>query len=152
MTKDLSLRALVDCGASNNFVRRQSLEAGSFNFVEREIPPTKMTVRLATGASITVKKRVVGIHYTLKGEQYDDDFIVLDLDDKFDVILGLPWLRRYEPRVSWQHRSVTIHATCSSDDDLKNVLERPHLRGCIRASAMASLVVRSLARRYTNTM
>ena len=103
VTKDLYLRALVDCGASNSFVRRQSLEDESFNFVEREIPPTKMTVRLATGSSITVKKHVVGVHYTLEDEQYDEDFIVLDLDDKFDVILGLPWLRRYEPRVSWQH-------------------------------------------------
>ena len=77
VTKDLSLRALVECGASSNFVRRQSLEAESFNFVEREISPTRMTVRLSTGASITVKKRVVGIHYTLEDEQYDDDFIVL---------------------------------------------------------------------------
>ena len=49
-----------------------------------------MTVRLATGASVTVMKRVVGITYTLKGVHYDDDFIILDLDDKFDAILGLP--------------------------------------------------------------
>ena len=93
VTKDLSLHALIDCGASINFVRRQSLEAGSFNFVKREIPLTRITVRLAIGASITVKKCAVGIHYTLESEQYDDDFIVLDLDDKFDFILGLPWLR-----------------------------------------------------------
>ena len=46
-----------------------------------------MTVCLATGASITAEKRVVGIHYTLESEQYNDDFIVLDRDDKFDVIL-----------------------------------------------------------------
>ena len=83
-----------------------------------------MTVRLVTGASITVEKRVVGIHHTLEDEHYDDNFIVLDLDDKLDVILGLPWLRRYEPRVSWQHRSVKMPATCSSDDHLMNVLER----------------------------
>ncbi|CAI5745401.1 unnamed protein product [Peronospora destructor] len=89
-----------------------------------------MTVRLATGASITVEKRVVGIHYTLEGEQYDDDFIVLDLDDKFDVILGLPWLRKYEPRVSWQHRSVKMPAACSSDGHLMNILERPQACGC----------------------
>ena len=49
-----------------------------------------MTVRLATGASVTVKKLVMIIIYTLKDVQYDDDFIVLDLDDRFDVILGLP--------------------------------------------------------------
>ena len=54
-------------------------------------------MRLATGASVTVNKRVVGIHYTIEGKEYDDDFIVLELDDKFDVILGLPWLRRCDP-------------------------------------------------------
>ena len=62
--------------------------------------------------------------------QYDDEFIVLDLDDKFDVILGLPWLRKYEPRISWQHRSVKMPATCSSDGHLMNVLERPQACGC----------------------
>ena len=100
VTKGLSLRALVDCGPSNNFVRCQSLEDRRLKFVERVTPPTRLTVRLATGASIAVMKSVVGFRYTLKDLQYNDDFIVLDLDDEFDVILGLPWLRRYEPRVS----------------------------------------------------
>ena len=36
-------------------------------------------MRLATGASVTVMKRVVRITYTLKGVQYNDDFIILDL-------------------------------------------------------------------------
>ena len=113
VTNKLSLRALVDCGASNNFVRRQSLEDGQLRFTECDTPPTRMTVRLATGASVTVMKRIVRIHYTLEDIQYDDEFIVLDLDDKFDVILGIPWLRRYEPRVSWQHQTVTMPAACS---------------------------------------
>ena len=39
VTKDLSLRALVDCGASNNFFRRQSLEDRRLKFVERVTPP-----------------------------------------------------------------------------------------------------------------
>ena len=130
VTKDLSLRALVDCGASNNFVRRQSLEDRRLKFVERVTTPTRLTVRLATGAYIAVKKRVVGFHYTLEDLQYNDGFIVLGLDDKFDVILGLPWLIKYEPRVSWQHRTVKMPATCSSDSDLMNVLERPQGMYC----------------------
>ena len=65
---DLSLRALVDCGESNNFVCRQSIEGRGLKFVERDIPPTRMTVCLATCASITVEKRV-GIHYKLEGKQ-----------------------------------------------------------------------------------
>ena len=130
VTKDMSLRALVDCGASNNFVRRQSLDDRRLKYVERETPPTRMTVRLAIGASVAVKKRVVGILDTLEGKKYDDDFIVLELDDKFDVILGLPWLRRYEPWVSWQHRTVKMPAACSSDGHLMNVLERSQAREC----------------------
>ena len=90
VTNGMSLRAQVDCGASNSFIRRQSLEDSRLKFVELDIPLTRMTVRLATGASVTVKKRVVGIHYTLEDKQYYDDFLVLDLDGKFDVILGLP--------------------------------------------------------------
>ena len=66
VTNDLSLRALIDCGASNNFVRRQSREGRRIKFVERDVPQTMMTVCLATCASITVEKRVVGIHYTVR--------------------------------------------------------------------------------------
>ena len=129
VTTNVSLCVEVDCGASNNFVRRQSLEFRRLKKVEREIPPTRMTVRLATGASIKVDKRVVGLHYTLQGKGYDDNFIVLDLDDKFDVILGLPLLRKYEPWISWQHRTVKMPAACLSDGHLMNILERPQACG-----------------------
>ena len=77
VTKDLSLRALVDCGASNNFVSRQSLEDRRLKFVERFTISMRLTVRLATGASIVVMKSVVGFHYTLEDLHYNDDFIVL---------------------------------------------------------------------------
>ena len=125
VTPNMSLRALVDCGASNNFVRRQSMNDSELNLFEREIPPTTMTVRIATGASVKVMKRVVGITYTLKEVHYDDDFIILDLDEKFDVILGLPWLRRYEPQVSWHRRTVDMPVACSPYGHLINAMERP---------------------------
>ena len=56
--------------------------------------------------------------------------IVLDLNGKFDLILILPWLRRYDPRVSWHHRSVKMPASFSSDGHMMNVLESPHACGC----------------------
>ena len=89
-----------------------------------------MTVRLATGAYVTVMKRVVGITYTLKGVQYDDEFIGLDWDDKFDVILGSPWLRKYEPQFSWHRRTVDMPSACSPDGHLMNVMEIPLTCGC----------------------
>ena len=56
-------------------------------FIEREISPTMMTLRLATGTFVTVMKGVVEITCTMKEAQYD-------------VIVGLPWFRKYEPQVS----------------------------------------------------
>ena len=85
----MSLRALVDCGASNNFMRHQSLDDSKLKYLECANFLTWMTVRLATCAPVTAIKRVVGISFPLKEVLYED-LIVVDLDDKFDVILGLP--------------------------------------------------------------
>ena len=70
-------------------------------------------MRLAKCASITMKKCVVGINYTLEEGQYDNGLIDMDLDDKFDVILGLPWLKMHDPLIRWQHLSVNIYGSCS---------------------------------------
>ena len=70
-----------------------------------------MKLRLATVASITVKKHVVRIRYTLNRIHYDDDFIVLELYDKYDAILDLTWLGEYDPCIGWHHQSVLQRAT-----------------------------------------
>ena len=64
--KDMSLPALIYCGASINFVWRLSLDDSTLQFIMRKILPTRMAVRLATGASVTVMKCVVWITYALK--------------------------------------------------------------------------------------
>ena len=91
--------------------------------------------------------------YSLEDLKRDDDFIVMDLDDKFEIILGLPWLRRYEPRIIWQHRTVKMTDTCSSDVHLMNVLERPQVCGCT-ASECDGLTcdIRSLVRLHKITV
>ena len=58
-----------------------------------------MAVRLATGASIKPQKCVVTLHCTLEEEQYVENFNELDLYDKFGVMLGIVWLRIYEPKM-----------------------------------------------------
>jgi hypothetical protein len=116
----VTLRALLDSGASNNFVRKRTLVESGVRFSERVISPTLLTVRLATGAIVKLRKRVVALHYALQGKQYDDNFIVLDLDDKFDAILGMPWLKKHEPQVNWTTKSLS----------LKSPSSRAHLMAC----------------------
>ncbi|OWY94156.1 hypothetical protein PHMEG_00036194 [Phytophthora megakarya] len=32
--------------------------------------------------------------------------LVLDLDSKFDMVLGMPWLARHDPTIDWEKRTV----------------------------------------------
>ncbi len=82
------LRVLVDSGASENFIRSRSL-SDSLNYKEKRCSPSRLLVRLATGATVELDKRTVQLSYTCEGRESDDEFIVLDLVKKFDVILEM---------------------------------------------------------------
>ncbi|GMF53975.1 unnamed protein product [Phytophthora fragariaefolia] len=99
-----SLRALVDCGASNNFVRLQSL--ARLDFEEVELPRSLLEVRLATGVVVRTEKRDVRARFSCEEKKFVDELIVLDLDDNFDLVLGMPWLTRHDPVIDWAKRAI----------------------------------------------
>ncbi|GMF57253.1 unnamed protein product [Phytophthora fragariaefolia] len=103
-TRGSSLRAMVDCGASNNFVRLQSL--ARLDFEEVELPRSQLEVRLATGVVVRTEKRVVRARFSYEEKKFVDELIVLDLDDKFDMVLGMPWLARHDPVIDWAKRTI----------------------------------------------
>ncbi|KAF1333149.1 reverse transcriptase, partial [Globisporangium splendens] len=105
------LRALLDTGASNNFVRSHVARAlARVISEESRSSESKITVRLATGATVTTEKHVTRLRVTHDGRQMEGDFIWLDLDDKFDVILGMPWLKKYQPIIDWNQQSISYPA------------------------------------------
>ncbi|KAF1333660.1 Pol protein, partial [Globisporangium splendens] len=105
------LRGLLDTGASNNFVRSHVARAlARVISEESRSSESKITVRLATGATVTTEKHVTRLRVTHDGHQMEGDFIWLDLDDKFDVILGMPWLKKYQPIIDWNQQSISYSA------------------------------------------
>ncbi|KAG2959166.1 hypothetical protein PC119_g26797 [Phytophthora cactorum] len=78
--RENSLRTLVDSGASNNFVRQQSLP--KLNFEDVDTPRSVLEVRLATGATVRTEKRVVRVRFSYKHRVFVENLIVLDLDDE----------------------------------------------------------------------
>ncbi|KAG3054612.1 hypothetical protein PI125_g25836 [Phytophthora idaei] len=102
--RENSLRALVDSGASNNFVRQQSLP--KLNFEDVDTPRSVLEVQLATGATVRTEERVVRVRFSYNHRVFVEDLIVLDLDDKFDLVLGMPWLARHDPVVNWEKRTL----------------------------------------------
>ena len=89
---------LIDSGALCNYARRRSLE-GSQRYAEalKAHEGDSITVRLATGSRVTVPK--VPLNLGVKFLDFDniERCLVLDLDSRYDLILGMAWLERHEP-------------------------------------------------------
>ncbi|KAG4055387.1 hypothetical protein PC123_g9532 [Phytophthora cactorum] len=103
-------RVLIDSGASGNYARRSTLE-GSQQYAEALEVQTRDTisVRLATGTLVTVSK--VSVDLGVKFLDFDsvERCLGLDLDSRYDLILGMAWLERQETWIDW--RSKTLGAT-----------------------------------------
>ncbi|KAG2786591.1 hypothetical protein PC129_g21423 [Phytophthora cactorum] len=103
-------RVLIDSRASGNYARRSTLE-GSQRYAEALEVQTRVTisVRLATGTLVTVSK--VSVDLGVKFLDFDsvERCLVLDLDSRYDLILGMAWLEHHEPWIGWM--SKTLGAT-----------------------------------------
>ncbi|KAE8988968.1 hypothetical protein PR002_g21593 [Phytophthora rubi] len=99
------LRALLDSGATNNFIRDDCLALLPSHVRLRE-GPGEIVVKLADGKPHRAPRRVVSLAYAFDGFSTNDDFFVIELNYAFDCILGMPWLARYQPEIDWLARSV----------------------------------------------
>ncbi|GMF54673.1 unnamed protein product [Phytophthora fragariaefolia] len=133
--RESPLRALVDCGASNNFVRLQSL--AGLNFEEVELPRSLLEVRLATGVVVRTEKRVVRARFSYEEKKFVDEIIVLDLDDKFDMVLGMPWLARHDPEIDWAKRTIVRFRSSGATESDDPVGAAHALRGACDPPAEA---------------
>ncbi|KAG4048124.1 hypothetical protein PC123_g16558 [Phytophthora cactorum] len=113
--RENSLRALGDSGASNNFVRQQSLP--KLNFEDVDTPRSVLELRLATGATVRTEKCVVRVRFSYKHRMFVENLIVLDLDDKFDLVLGMPCKPRHDPVVNWEKRTVVRFGRSATESD-----------------------------------
>ncbi|OWY96825.1 LOW QUALITY PROTEIN: polyprotein, partial [Phytophthora megakarya] len=90
------LRALLDSGASNNFVRASCLSILP-DSVHVRGGPGEVVVKLADGKPHRVSRRELSLPYTFEGFRSMVDFLVIKMNYAFDCILGIPWLARYQP-------------------------------------------------------
>ncbi|KAF1327765.1 reverse transcriptase, partial [Globisporangium splendens] len=123
------LRGLLDTDASNNFIPSHvARELAKVISEESRSSESKITVLLATDTTVTTEKHVTRLRVTHDGRQMEGDFIWLDLDDKFDVILGMPWLKKYQPIIDWNRQSIRYPTT------KRKQANRPSVRNALAVS------------------
>ena len=91
---------LVDSGASRDFISRSFVRRHRLDLARGP----SLKVRLADGSISTTCDVVPDCALTLGIEsKFEDttDLVVIELDKRFDIILGMPWLKRHNPRIDW---------------------------------------------------
>jgi hypothetical protein len=99
---------------------------------------------MANGSSITIQKQIIELTYSVNDYEGTDSFFLLDLDDRFDVILGMSWLIRHQPIINWANQSVVSFKSFNKIDfinedyiSLSNAIDCYSVEGfiCIKAEA-----------------
>ncbi|KAG3065600.1 hypothetical protein PI125_g23964 [Phytophthora idaei] len=57
------------------------------------------------------------MRFSYKHRVFVDNLIVLDLDDKFELVLGMPWLARHDPVVNWEKRTLVRFGRNATESD-----------------------------------
>lgn len=120
------LRALMDTGASENFIRKSFLkELGVPSHTPN--PSQKVVVKLATGMLMSITKRIARLDLNIQGYRSVESFIVIDMDDQFEVIIGMPWFTKHRPQFDWDNNSLEenkrLKSTAPLHDLVANALE-----------------------------
>ncbi|GMF61130.1 unnamed protein product [Phytophthora fragariaefolia] len=116
-----------------------------------------MEVRLATGVVVRTEKRAVRARSSYEEKKFVDELIVLDLDDKFDMVLGMPWRAWHDPVIDWAKRTIVRFGrkkgasalganAASSADGCKR--PAPETLACSRAAGLHDEAVHNQAERY----
>ncbi|KAF0744080.1 hypothetical protein Ae201684_001343 [Aphanomyces euteiches] len=111
------LKVLIDCGASENHARRETI-ASSKAMLDRatsdQASHAKVRVKLANGQVIVTDRVLITQPTKIGPFDSEETFFVIDLDDRWDLILGMRWLEKHKPTIDWC--SKTLSAPSSSDD------------------------------------
>ena len=102
----IPLTALVDTGASNNFIRSSVLKRFGIERVENHPRSPPLVIILANGATVETPRRSVKLRFICDNITMEQEFIVMDLNPRFDLVFGLPWFKEYDPKIDWETQSV----------------------------------------------
>ncbi|GMF58089.1 unnamed protein product [Phytophthora fragariaefolia] len=103
------MTVLIDSGASFNFATKASVARNNALYasaLETSKSNTNVSVRLATGSIVCTHKITIPLNVKFDDFNSIEPFIVLDMDDRCDLILGMHWLAKHEPWIDWRSRAI----------------------------------------------
>ncbi|GMF38579.1 unnamed protein product [Phytophthora fragariaefolia] len=103
------MTVLIDSGVSFNFATKASVAQNNALYasaLEASKSNTNVSVRLPTGSIVSTRKVTIPLSVKFNDFNLVEPFIGVDMDDRYDLILGMPWLAKHEPWIDWRSRTI----------------------------------------------
>jgi hypothetical protein len=95
---------LLDCGSTTNFISKRFVK---LNNVPTSNTANSQVVRLADGTVTSSNKISKNFHLSINGRDFCESLLVFPIES-FDVILGMPWLKRHNPVIDWTNDQISF--------------------------------------------
>jgi len=111
--KECTTTALVDSGASENFIDKSYAKASGIPMQQKTTPRRVLTVdrREVTGRPVTHDTQ---IHLTINHHEEHIQLHCITIGNA-PIILGLPWLKLQYPVIGWKNHTVKFHSDHCAD-------------------------------------
>ena len=111
-------RVLIDCGSTTNFISQRYV---LLNHIPTVNTTSSQVVKLADGSVQSTCKLVQTLHMYINDRDLCETYLVFPLDS-YDIILGIPWLKKYNPIINWKTNTITFPTT-----PLQNLLKQNNI-------------------------
>jgi hypothetical protein len=98
------IRALVDSGATDNFIHPNFVKQMGLGTRELDKPKNIYNIDDMTNGARQITHYLT-LAVTTGGTTREMRFLITNIGQE-DVLLGFPWLAAYEPRFSWRHGTI----------------------------------------------
>ena len=137
------IKSLLGCGATRDFISRGFIQR--HNLIPEPLSQN-LRVSLADGRQVVARTGVT-LSFNLDSQSFTRQFVITELHQDFDIILGMPFLRDVNPKVQWDTGTVTLPDSSLS---FSGTVRPRHLDiDMIHANAMARIIKKS--RQYPTT-
>ena len=113
-------RILVDCGASCNYVSQRMVNR--YQLKRQKFHPP-LIIELADGSQTEASEELMQHRVMMSGFNGTVDLVVTRLK-QYDVILGIPWFKRYQPVIDWRQGLIV---QVVDDEDVIDQKEEPRI-------------------------
>jgi predicted aspartyl protease len=104
--KEHTTMAMIDCGATENFIDRQFVEQQQLPLTKKAVPRRVLAVdgRELVGGPVTHEAMVT---LTINNHREEIRLHCITIGNS-PIIVGLPWLRKHNPDINWREGRITF--------------------------------------------